>query len=206
MAAMVVVVPLHDLPLDHGACSLSRVWVPVIALDNSLPLHYRTPAPIPTILYPVNAGVVLISGLALALALNDLALDVGCAVGRGVKGRPGSLRDVQAIDATIYLDDLVAAGAADGSIAAAALLLDDVDLALDALDAVWRHLVTAHCRSLVTLVVGGRSVPLPHIAGLAVHLRHGGGGCRHTRSGVVRGDPKSARIRVKSRLEARSRE
>jgi hypothetical protein len=205
MATMVVIVtvPLHDLPFDHGSCSLSRVWVPVIALDNSLALYYRTPTSVPAVLYPVNAGVVLIPRLALALALNDLALDVGCAVGRGVKGRPGSLRDVQAIDATVDLDDLVAAGAANGGIAAAALLLDDIDLALYPLDAIRRHLVTAHCRSLVALIVGRRSVPLPHIAGLAVHLRHGGGGCRLTRSGVVRGSSESARISVEPRPVAR---
>jgi hypothetical protein len=168
---------LVHAPPAVAAAAVVIVAVPLLALDDSFALHNRTPGPIPTILDSVDPRVVVFFGFPLALAFNDLALNVGCAMGRWVVGRAGLLGNVQAIDATVHLDDIVPAGAANGGIATAALLLDDVYLALDTLDtlnAIGRHLVPAHCRPLVTFIVRGRCIPLPHVAGLAVHLRHGG--------------------------------
>jgi hypothetical protein len=169
--------------LEHGpaaavsVAAAAVVIIPLLALDNSLALYNGAPRRIPAILDSIDPRVVVFSGFPLALTFNDLALNVGCAMGRRVVGRPGLLGNVEAIDPTVHLDDIVPARAANGGISTAALLLDDVHLALDTLDtldAIGVHLVPAHCRPLVTLVVRGRRVPLPHVAGLAVHLRHGG--------------------------------
>jgi len=165
---------VHGPAAAVSIATAAVVIIPLLALDNSLALHNGAPGRIPAILDSVDPRVVVFPGFPLALTLNDLALHVGCAVGRRVVGRPGLLGNVQAIDPTVHLDDIVPAGAANGGIATAALLLDDVDLTLDALDAIGGYLVPAHCRPLVTLIVRGRRVPLPHVAGLAVHLRHGG--------------------------------
>ncbi|SPQ20899.1 66550187-7ba2-48d2-bffa-5968d35444a3 [Thermothielavioides terrestris] len=151
-----IAVALHNISLNYRARPLGEVHVAVIALDDPFPLHHSTPGPVPAILDPVHPGVVLVSGLTLALALNDLALDIGCAVGGGVECGPRSLRDVQTIHAAVHLDD--------------------IDVALHALHAVWLHLVPTHRRPLVLLVARGRRVPLPlpHVAGLPVHFGHGG--------------------------------
>jgi hypothetical protein len=175
-----ITVPLDDLSLYHRArpLSLGRIHITFIALDNPLPLDHGTSGAIAAVLDPVHTGVVFVSGLsvALALALIDLALDIRCAVRRRVDSGPGSLRNVQAFDAAVDLHDVILAGAANRRIAGTTLLLNHINLALDSLYMVWRDLVAAHCSPLVTLVlsVGRVPVPLPHVAGLAVHVRHAG--------------------------------